>query len=241
MVVLNAAILLAVLIVVVGSFYLAQRNITSSGPKTATGSIESQGSGSKTIAKKPDNLPEGLRIKEDDHIWGDINAPVEVVVYDDFECPFCLDFFDTLETAKKEFGDTAVFAFRHYPLPTHLSAFQAAHASECAAEQGKFWEMYAKLFEDNKNNLMDIEEYSLDAKEIGLDTGVFDQCMKTNKYNEKIAKQMVSGKNLGVTGTPTIFVNGLIFPGAYPMDDFTDEQGKTVKGLRNIIKDALGN
>lgn len=188
------------------------------------------------------NVQTNLRpIDSTDHIWGDINASVKMILYDDFECPFCAVFYQTSKQIKEEFGNQVVIAFRHYPLGSHPEAEKAAEASECAAEQGKFWQMYDKLFNENIAGVMSLEQFKLDAADLGVDMAQFNQCLDTGKYKDKVQAQMLEGANVGVTGTPTIFANGEIYPGAYPMDDFKDKQGRNVEGMRNIINRLLGN
>jgi protein-disulfide isomerase len=180
-------------------------------------------------------------IDESDHIWGDLNAPVKLIIYDDFQCPFCARFYDTVEEIKKEFGDKVVIAFRHFPLRFHLHAYPAALASECAAEQGKFWEMYAKLFADNKAGRLDKNQFKQDAVDLGLDQAKFNQCLDTEKYKDKIQAQMVEGRNFGVNGTPGNFINGEPVPGAIPFEDFTDSSGRQREGVRKIIQRHLND
>jgi len=179
-------------------------------------------------------------ISADDHLWGNISAPVKMIVYDDFECPFCANYYDTLEQAKKEFGDKLVIAFRHFPLINiHVYSMQAAEASECASEQGKFWEMYHKLFADNKAGILSGTQFKEDAKSLGLDGVKFDQCLFQEKYKDKINEQMLEARSFNVNGTPTTFINGEIVVGAYPMDDFTGSDGVKTEGLRSIIDRLL--
>lgn len=179
-------------------------------------------------------------ISADDHLWGNVSAPVKMIVYDDFECPFCANYYDTLEQAKKEFGDKLVIAFRHFPLVNiHVYSMKAAEASECASEQGKFWEMYHKLFADNKAGIMSETQFKEDAKSLGLDGAKFDQCLFQEKYKDKINEQMLEARSFNVNGTPTTFVNGEIVVGAYPMDDFTGSDGIKTEGLRSIINRQL--
>ncbi len=178
-------------------------------------------------------------ISADDHLWGSLDATVKLIVYSDFECPFCANFYDTLKQVKEEFGDKVVIAFRHYPLASHTLALTAAEASECAAEQGKFWEMYNKLFGDNKANEMSLAQFKKDAADLNLDQAKFNQCLDTEKYKDKVLAQMLAGKNAGVTGTPTSFVNGQIYVGAYPFKDFTGNDGKPEKGMESIIQGLL--
>ncbi len=180
-------------------------------------------------------------IDKTDHIWGNLNAPVQLIIYDDFQCPFCARFYDTVEKIKKEFGDKVVIAFRHFPLRMHLYAYPAALAAECAAEQGKFWEMYDKLFIDNKAGQLSKDQFKQDAADLGLDQAKFNQCLDTEKYKDKIQAQMVEGRNFGVNGTPGNFVNGEPVPGAVPFDDFTDSSGRQREGMKSIIQRHLND
>ncbi len=179
-------------------------------------------------------------IDDGDHYLGDLKAPVQLIVYSDFECPYCADFSATLKKAKEEFGDKLVIAFRHFPLTSiHYNSLSAAIASECANKQGKFWEMYDKLFEDNKENNFYSEEFKKDAKEIGLKAAKFNECLDKEEFKDKVLEQMLEGRNAGITGTPGNFVNNEPVPGAYPLDDFTDSINERREGLRSIINRHL--
>jgi len=200
----------------------------------------------KTVQKPLDNGQDNnynvqpvKPLNVDDHLWGNAEAPVKIIVYSDFECPFCAAFHDTLQQVKDEFKDQVEIAFRHYPLASHPEALKAAEASECAAEQGKFWEMYNQLFIDNKAGIMTPDQFKKDAVDLGLDQAQFNQCLDTDKFKNKVTAQMLGGKNAGVNGTPTFFVNGQIYVGAYPFRDFTGNDGKPEKGLESIIKEIL--
>jgi protein-disulfide isomerase len=174
-----------------------------------------------------------------DHVWGDLDAPVQLIIYDDFQCPFCAIFYDITEEIKENFQDKVVIAFRHFPLSFHPLAVPAALASECAAKQGKFWEMYDKLFADNKENNMSVEQFREDAVAIGLNAAEFNECLDKEKYQDKIQTDMLEGRNFNVTGTPGNFINGEPVPGAYPFDDFTDSSGRQREGMKSIIERHL--
>ncbi|MFH1583162.1 MAG: thioredoxin domain-containing protein [Candidatus Falkowbacteria bacterium] len=174
-----------------------------------------------------------------DHVWGDIKAPVQIIVYSDFECPFCARFAATMKVIKENFKDNVAITFRHYPLLGHPEAESAAEVAECAAEQGKFWEMHDKLFADNVAGRMSVEQFKQDAADLGLNQEQFNQCLDSGKYNDKITAQIAEGNKAGVTGAPTIFVNGDIYPGAYPFEDFTTPDGRQEKGMKSIISELL--
>ncbi len=174
-----------------------------------------------------------------DYVLGDPQALVQIIVYSDFECPFCAKFAETIKRVEENFRGKVAIAFRHYPLPGHLNAKSAAEAAECAAEQGKFWEMHDKLFADNTAGRMSQEQYKIDAADLGLNQEQFDQCLDSNKYTDKVGEQAAEGGKAGATGTPTFFANGYIYPGAYPFEDFTASDGRPEKGLKSIVDDLL--
>lgn len=174
-----------------------------------------------------------------DHYQGKLDAPVQMIVYSDFECPVCLDYENSVKQVKESFGDKIVIAFRHYPLSYHANAQEAAQASECAGEQGKFWEMHDMLFKNNLDQALSREQFEQDAKDIGLDVQKFSQCLVEEKYKEKVYTDMIEGKTFGVSGTPSTFINGQYLPGAYPLEDFTDSEGIRRSGLKTTIESVL--
>lgn len=178
-------------------------------------------------------------INDDDHVMGGVEASVQFIVYSDFECPYCAQFSGTIKKIKDTFGDSIIIAFRHFPLSKHRKALLASIASECAAEQGEFWEMHDKIFEDNKNGNLEKEQFVKDAEDIGLDADEFSICLDDEKYKDKIEAQIAEGKSAGVLGTPNIFVNGQTLQGAYPFEDFVDSQGNSMMGLKSIIEKHL--
>lgn len=160
-------------------------------------------------------------IDKSDHVLGDLKADVQLIVYDDFECPFCLRHADTIRKIHQEYGDKVAIAFRHFPLTSlHPDAQKAAEASECAADQGKFWEMYDKLFEDQANKTMGVDQFKKDAKTIGLNTKKFNDCLDSDEFASKIQQQQAEGVTFGVTGTPGNFLNGQLISGAVPFEQF---------------------
>lgn len=226
------------LITVVVVFFSSKNNFKNEKPINEVSTLKDNNQAA--IAKAQSAGLQKLRpVDETDHVWGEVNAPVEIIVYSDFECPFCADFYNTLEQVKKEFAGTIKIAFRHYPLYSHYNALEAAIASECASEQGKFWEMYDKLFADNINNNLNLTQYKNDAKELGLDLVKFSQCVVTEKYKAKVYAQMLEGRNFGANGTPTVFINDEILPGAYPFENFTGSDGAAREGIKSIIERQL--
>ncbi|MDA3840712.1 MAG: DsbA family protein [Patescibacteria group bacterium] len=178
-------------------------------------------------------------ISEDDNYIGNLDAPVKIIYYSDFECPFCNTYVSDLKRISEEYADNVVFAFRHFILSNHSLALDAAFAFECAVEQGSTWGMYDKLYEDSANKLQSRLEYIKDAEELELNVEQFTECLESEKYKNKIEKLVQEAKSYGVTGTPTTFINGKPLAGAYPYDDFVDQLGKEKKGLKTIVEEGL--
>ncbi len=178
-------------------------------------------------------------IDRNDHLWGPLDAPVALIIYDDFECPFCAQFYETVNQAKAEFGNSLVVAVRNFPLMSHEQAIPAALAAECAAEKGKYWEMYHELFDDNKSGTLSPESIRANAEKIGLETVAFEQCLTNETYKAKILAEKEEVKSLGVIGTPASFINNEYTPGALPYDDFTYPDGSAALGLRSLIQRKL--
>lgn len=160
-------------------------------------------------------------VTSEDNTYGPSDAKVTLIQYSDFECPYCANFSSTIKQIIEEYGDDVQVVFRHFPLSFHANAREAAIASECAAEQGMFWEMHDKIFEANLTDTMSAETWGRAAADLGLDTDDFADCMESDRYDEKIASQMQEGAKAGVKGTPATFVNGTIVSGALPYESFT--------------------
>ena len=143
---------------------------------------------------------------------------VTIVEFSEFQCPYCGRVAPTLETVLKDYGNDVQLAFRHNPLPFHNNAMIASEAAEAAREQGKFWQMHDKLFA-NQGALdrPNLEKY---AQEIGLDMGKFKSVLDTEKYKERIKKDMDDAATFGARGTPNFFINGHNFRGAQPLEAF---------------------
>jgi protein-disulfide isomerase len=150
---------------------------------------------------------------ERDHIRGPVDAPVTVLEYGDFECPFCGQAEPIVRELLREHGEVA-YAWRHLPLnDVHPSAQQAAEAAEAAANQGAFWEMHDLLL-DHQDALAfgDLLDH---ARELGLDVERFEEDLRTRDGAGRIARDVDSADLSAVSGTPTFFINGLRHYGAY--------------------------
>jgi protein-disulfide isomerase len=152
---------------------------------------------------------------------GEEDAEITMVIYDDFECPFCARFEQQAwPKIKENYIDTgkAKLYYKHFPLGFHQYAQLAAEASECAYDQDKFWEMHDKIFE----NQGDLSEDSLKAwaEELELDMDDFNECLDTHKYAEKVKKSMAEGQKVGVQGTPSMLIEDELVVGAQPFEAF---------------------
>jgi protein-disulfide isomerase len=144
-----------------------------------------------------------------DHIHGPASAPATLIEYGDFECPSCLQAHSALKIMLPHFGQQLRFVFRHFPLrEVHPNAELAAETAEAAGAQGKFWPMYDLLF-THQQRLK--EKQLLDyASEVGLDLPRYKNEMNDHVYLQRVQEQMLGGRHLGVRGTPTFYLNGLL-------------------------------
>jgi len=144
---------------------------------------------------------------------GKEDAEVVLVEFSDFECPYCSRLSNTLNRVKENYADRIKLVFRQYPLPQiHSNAQKAAEASLCAADQDRFWEMHDLLFADRKN--LKIEDLKEKATELGLDMEQFNQCLDEGRHAATIARDLRAGMQVGITGTPALFINGRFMSGA---------------------------
>ena len=151
-----------------------------------------------------------------EHIRGNAKAPVTLVEYSDFECPYCARHYPILKQILEEYGDKVKLIYKHFPLSFHPNAQKAAEASECAAEKGKFWEMHDKIFDNQQAlSLQSLKQW---ADEIGLNSSDFNTCLDSGKYFDKVQKDAAEGAKLGVQGTPATFVNGQMVEGSVPIE-----------------------
>lgn len=159
---------------------------------------------------------------------GDANAPITVVEFSDFECPFCGQFQrDQFSSIKEQFIDTGKvrFVFKHFPLSNlHEHALSAAEAAHCAHAQGKFWEYHDLLYKNqNALNNDDLKRYAAD---IGLNQDIFNGCFDQHLMQAEVLRDRRQGEEAGVTGTPTFFINGKRVVGAMSAEDFSREIGQ---------------
>lgn len=167
---------------------------------------------------------------EGEPVLGDASAPIMLVEFSDFECPFCGRFANnTFLQIKKEYVDTGKVkvVFKNFPLPFHKDAQLAAEAGECAALQGKFWEYKEVLFK-NQGALSsnDCKKYAVD---LGLDSGKFNHCLDSRETKTEVEQDLKEGKIADVSGTPSFLINGELLVGAQPFSAFKEKIDKLLK------------
>ena len=147
---------------------------------------------------------------------GPTNAPVKVIEFADYQCPYCKQVHPELLKLREEFPQQMVLVYEDFPLPMHPFAEKAAEASHCADEQGKFWEYHDGLFQHS--GPLDADALKSVAQSLGLDQAKFSQCLDSGKEAPTVAKGLAEGHKLGLTGTPTFFINGHMIAGATKYD-----------------------
>jgi protein-disulfide isomerase len=162
---------------------------------------------------------------DDDQWKGDENAPVVIVEFSDFQCPFCERWAtETLPQLTQTYIDSGKvrLVYRDFPLSSiHPEAQNAAESAECARDQGKFWEYHDILFENRLDwSGVGDAKFKQYAADLGLDTNTFDECLDSDKYNNEVLDDLNDGGSVGVSGTPTFFINGKKLVGAQPFTAF---------------------
>jgi protein-disulfide isomerase len=151
---------------------------------------------------------------------GPASAPVTIVEFSDFQCPFCSRVTPTLEQVVSKYGNKLRLVFRQFPLPMHPNAAKAAEASLCANEQGKFWQMHDLMFKDQGG--LSVEGLKSKAAGIaGINAASFNSCLDSGKQTPAVQSDVKAGSKAGVNGTPAMFINGRFINGAVSADDLS--------------------
>jgi len=173
------------------------------------------------VKQKEESPKVGPSVVDGDYIRGNPNAPITIIEFSDFQCPFCAKFHPTLQQVLKNYPNDVKWVYRHFPLDSiHSEARPSAEASECAGEQGKFWEFADGLIENQAKLSKSL--YSELAQNNGLNMGQFEKCVSSRKYKDKVEADLQEGVAAGVTGTPGSFINGELISGALPYANIED-------------------
>jgi len=158
----------------------------------------------------PTYLPDWTSLLASGRVIGNANAPVKVIEFGDFECPFCRISDSLYRKVSKKFGDRVALIFIHYPLRTHKFATLAAYASECAAAQGRFAALHDKLYDEQDS--LGLKSWGTFANEAAVpDTVLFNQCLKGSAGMPNVQTGLAAGNRIQVHATPTVLINGWRF------------------------------
>jgi protein-disulfide isomerase len=149
---------------------------------------------------------------------GPANAPVTIVEFSDFQCPYCSRAEGVVTQVLDLYKDKVRLVYRDYPLPFHENAVKAAEAAHCAGDQGKYWEMHGKLFANQA--ALDPKALKAHARDLKLDGSKFDKCLDSGEKAKLVEASKKAGEEAGVNGTPAFFVNGRMISGAQPLESF---------------------
>src|SRR3989344_4727057 len=180
-------------------------------PSVPTPSVPTPSAPTGNIAAAP--------VRDSDHVRGNPNAKVTLIEYSDFECPFCGRHVPTITQILDTYPNDVRFIYRHFPLTSiHPNAQKAAEASECASEQGKFWQYHDLLFQNQTAlGIANLKQY---AGQLGLNQSQFNSCLDSGKYASLVSQQGQEAQTVGVNGTPGTFVNSQLVSGAVPFTTF---------------------
>jgi protein-disulfide isomerase len=151
---------------------------------------------------------------------GEAKAPVTIVEFSDFECPFCVRAEDVIKKVMEAYPGKIRLVYRDYPLPFHARAQKASEAALCAGDQDKYWQMHEKLFANQK--ALEVGQLKQHAKDLGLATDKFDKCLDSGEKAATVEASKKAGEEAGVNGTPHFFINGRGLSGAQPFEKFKE-------------------
>lgn len=153
-----------------------------------------------------------------DPVRGSASAPVTIVEFSDYQCPFCARVNPTLDRVRQTYGDRVRIIFKDYPLPNHPEAPKAAEAARCAGDQGKYWELHDLMFANQRS--LQVPMLKQHARAVGIEGTAFDACLDSGKYTKAVQDGADLGNRMGVNSTPTLYVNGRPLIGAQPFEAF---------------------
>ena len=159
-----------------------------------------------------------VALADHDPSRGPADAPITIVEFSEYQCPFCGRVTPTLKALEQKYGSKVRFVFKDFPLPNHAQAPKAAEAAHCAGDQGKYWELHDQLFSNQQQlQIADLRKY---AGVVGLDQAKFDQCLDSGTHAASVQADVDLGNQIGVQSTPTLYINGRVVTGAQPASVF---------------------
>jgi protein-disulfide isomerase len=170
---------------------------------------------------------------------GGEHAPVTVAEFSDFQCPYCRAAESSVKQIRNQYGDKIKFVYLNFPLGFHEHALDAARAASCAGQQDKFWQYHDALFADQSK--LSAPDLKATAAKLGLDTKKFDACFDSKQPDTTIRSQQAQGEALGVTGTPTFFINGRELVGAQPENKFTQMIDEEIANAKSPNREQASN
>lgn len=166
---------------------------------------------------------------DNDPSLGVEDAPITLIEFSDYECPFCTRWHtDVFAPLMEKYPDQVRFVYRDFPLPSHPNAIPAAEAANCANEQGAFWEYHDRLFATTQG--LSPALYEKIASELSLDMEQFKKCVEDRTYQAEVDADFQFAANLGVSSTPTFFLNGIPIVGAQPFEFFDEVVRRELAG-----------
>ncbi|BDE05981.1 hypothetical protein WPS_12570 [Vulcanimicrobium alpinum] len=162
-------------------------------------------------------------VNDDDHVRGPADAPVTLVEYGDFECPFCGVAYAAIKEFERRYPAALRVVFRNFPLAMHPHAQSAAEAAEFAADGGRFWEMHDMLYEHQRQ--LDVPHLLHYARDLGLDAAALDEALRSQTYRPIVEESKEGGEESEIPGTPALFLNGVLF-----------EEDPTVENLAHAVE-----
>jgi predicted DsbA family dithiol-disulfide isomerase len=204
--------------------YLKQRN-SSQARKTFLDKLRAE---NKVEVLLPPVLLPKVEVAAEGESRGPSNAPVTIVEFSDYQCPFCSRAEEVVKKVMDSYKGKIRLFYRDYPLPFHAQAQKASEAALCAADQGKYWEMHEKLFASQQ--ALQVPQLKEHAKGLGLDAAKFDKCLDAGDKAKVVEQSKKAGEELGVNGTPHFFINGRPLSGAQPFEKFKELIDLELKG-----------
>jgi protein-disulfide isomerase len=222
-----AGMLIGILVLCTIGFFILLPLVIGNRTKQPAQEAKSEGQKTQEEEQKQEAVDIKLRsIGSEDHIRGNAGASLSIITFTDMECPFCKKFHNTMLEVMKKYGNDVRWVMRHFPLDSlHQKARAEAIASECASDQGKFWEFVDIVFENTtSNDGLDLAKLPDYAKQAGVaDVGKFNKCVEDKTFASKVAADQAEAENAGASGTPYSFfsaADGKFVPlnGAYPLE-----------------------